>query len=119
MPTVTLILSLARDLARDPGDDAARQVLADLLAEAPPTPVERHVLPGWVRALYLRSVPPRLRPRRPHQTNGSVAQAIGAGELVSYQVGGHLVPAWDHWGSTTIAGMLCLVTEPYARPEAA
>jgi hypothetical protein len=108
------LAQLVADLREHPGDDAVRAILADALDEAGPTPVDLHRIPEWLRLAWVRCRPPEVVPRRGSPAGWAVAMEIGvwlAERPTAFP------RCWDHWGCTTVAGLACLVSEPYCRPE--
>jgi uncharacterized protein (TIGR02996 family) len=109
------LAQLVADLRAHPDDEAVRMILADALDEAGATPVDPHRIPEWLRLAWVRC-----RPRDAQRFRGSPA-----GWAVALEVGAWLGqwpgvwPRWDHWGTTTIAGLACLVSEPYCRLDEA
>ncbi len=104
------VLAIVAGLRDRPGDTAMRGVLADLLDEHGPTPVEYGHLPRWFRLCWCRCVPVQPGTYGP-RAGWNVEQEVRAALQSGYG------NPWDHWGRTTIAGLECLVVEPYARLE--
>jgi uncharacterized protein (TIGR02996 family) len=95
------------DLHVNPADDGLAGIFADWLDERGPTPVRLHHLPNWLRLAWLRGVP-----------SGEGRGRLTAGWAVAMEMDRRFettryAAALDHWGSTTVAGRLCFVNEPY------
>lgn len=105
------LLDLVDDLRHAPGDEGLRTALAGLLAELVPSPVRTGKLPPWLTACWKRLVPPDpfwvvMGCRR-----DAIAVRHEVQEMYEHAWGMNL--AWDHWGTATVAGLPCVVTEPY------
>jgi uncharacterized protein (TIGR02996 family) len=104
------LYGLVAHLRENPRDDSARLILADLLDEIGPSPVERQ-LPGWFEQAW----------------DQADVKLPGWYDSVEDHVAEFLERAnpgysgWDHAGTAVIAGLDCLVSEPYApfRPNRA
>jgi hypothetical protein len=141
---VNELAAFLRAIVERPNDLAPKLVLADWLEERwPASPVALGHLPNWLRLAWLKGaaavnraaerawqqaapadpygllLPPE--PYLPAETrSGSgVAGAIQTAIDHTRHLGGVYLPSLDHWGSTRLAGHLCFVNEPYARPAAA
>jgi uncharacterized protein (TIGR02996 family) len=104
------------DILGAPEDPVPRLIFADWLDERGPTPVRHDHLPNWLRLAWARNRPGGARAS--YRTAAAWAVSI---EIEDWLQG--LRPGWegclDHWGSTRVAGHLCLVNEPYSSEEAA
>jgi hypothetical protein len=103
--------SLVQALRQRPDDRELAAVLEDFWQEqGRPSPVRLHHLPNWLRLSWLRKV--KVAPRHYSRLVSGWAVGVEIDEYLSERMPHHGV-ALDHWGSSTIGGVLCLVSEPY------
>lgn len=102
------VLPFLQRIAEEFDRDDNRLVFADYLDERGTTPVRSQWLTEWVRLAWLRNRPADLDRSRLHSRCRWHVYLDLEGWLNDQGQ-----PDLDHWGSTEIAGITCLVSEPY------
>jgi hypothetical protein len=106
------LFGLLQDAAGCPDDPLPLLALADYLTEAGPGPVRLGEVPNWLRLAWLRARRGDADRRWRGLTSGW-GVLMDVDEWLGRQSGTHY---WrlDHHGGTTVGGLACFASEPYA-----